>query len=104
MDSDKAQRLILRYIDLYLFEPLLSWPKQEFESRSIGRFVASAILTAILDHPNKDIDELMFDFYLSLKYFESTIADDNPMYWRIDIAKDIVCDISSYLHTEGEQT
>jgi hypothetical protein len=67
--NDIAIRLILEYVEKYLFDPTLNWPREEFEKRSYSRWAAYEIIESIMDHPFEQPIDVIDDFYMRMIIF-----------------------------------
>lgn len=44
----------------------IRWPKSRFELVSLKRWAASELIEEILDHPYKDADDIVFEFWMQM--------------------------------------
>ena len=64
--NELEARMVLHYIDEYLFEPVRTWPKQEFEDRTFSRWAAYEIVQRLMDAPFDPPDLIVESFIFEL--------------------------------------
>lgn len=89
--NEAETMIIMRYIEEYLFEPGINWPKKEFDIRSYSRWVAYEILELIMDNPFISAESLIQGLIIKMIYL-SCISDNNNNAFTIavDTAEDIL--------------
>lgn len=64
-----AEILINEYLEQYLFEPQISWPKCEFDVRSYSRWAAKEILRRLKERPETGVINIIQGFMDELDYY-----------------------------------
>lgn len=82
----------MNYLDECLFEPRITWPKDEFNRRSYSRWAAGELLEIILDNPFKDSKDIIEGFIIQMLYF-SYLANNEKASGIFIVAMDVAEDI-----------
>ena len=100
--STNAVLSLEAYENEHYFEPHLSWPKREFERRSIERWVTEEIINLIRMNPDTEPDILAEEFLFDLlKCMNETDNADRENQFRI--ATNVAENIIDYFHSlKGE--
>lgn len=87
-------KLVLKFIEDYLFEPTKSWPRDEFDERAYARWAAYEIVERLMDCPFDPPDLIIEEFMLELDiYSHQTKSEHIKDMFSIarDTALDILC-------------
>lgn len=92
--KEQAVLAIQEYIDLYLFEPKITWPELEFTRRSYSRWAANEILERIKkDEYGRNPLDIIEEFMNEMDQY-SELNNDHSVYSIFIVAKEEAEDIA----------
>ena len=86
--------VVTNYMNDFLPEPDIHWPKEEFEKRTYARWAAGEILKRIMDRPEDDPVEIIDEFSMEVMYYsQNTEGTPNHLIFEtaFETAEQIGC-------------
>lgn len=101
MDCDTAAQVLLVFLNDSLFEPSITWPKDEFLARSYSRWAVCEIVERLLDNLFGDPESIIEAFLLEMECCKIQ-ANRSGAEFIFRTAKDTACDILDLVNSKGE--